>query len=714
MGVSNVSNAGGAKPTASRPEANVDRNSSEDSAIKDEVTKLVSSAATEGAGQPAQVDQKMEILSVLSRNQDKLPDSLEYGQLDELAQDKSLPQELRDAYTALKNDKKLFAMLDDPNAHVGGSAEPGAADGFVSKGDLDKELDQKDFTEYSRMKSDLFMENYVPSDAAPGEGPRQMTASDAYRELYIYSDSLPDGVDQAALQAIVDGKCDEKCPAQLQAAAQYFLKHPEEFAEMAPQGSVTNGELQNIAVDRLQFTEQELSAVETLGQNKDLFIAQGDLSRERLAEMAKDKSLAPEIREAAKTLGESDVLFGMLDNAKNGHVASDGRGLRGRGANVTNDNKVIGDDINAFLDGLTETNKTARPTGGAGADSSHLTDEMQAMLSQNMMAGMLDDPNAKEKRGGGRLERFLDRLGGALDKIKQGLDYLSAIPGIGVIFAGASTVVSAIDKFAVEAPQAMLEGKSRAEAFKEAAKDFGKESAMNALAVVPGGGAARAGAAIVKTTVRETAEGAFRTGMDTMTSQVDNIGATLATKATDKFTGAAQGKLDDVGSTLTAKTTDSLDTAAQSKIDDAFGTAQGYGDDAADTARGQMDDKATSAVGGHVDELGEGVALSSSDDVGKAAGRESTEAAGKNSAKSTDDAKQPKDADNKKSKDRDDDKMKKEKQEREQQHEEQAAVSQGSLFVPVMMPLMPLEQLKDKKKRKEEPVSDNLDAAHNR
>jgi hypothetical protein len=296
----------------------------------------------------------LEVLSTFSRHMDKVPVLLHTVDLDRLANDESVPADLRDAYAALRDKPELQAKLDAADLSHSGRE----ADGIISQGDLRSVFNDPEFIQYSRDKSALYTEFYVPSDAQEGDlAPRQMTASDAARELYLYADSLPNNIDRNALQQIVDGQCLGKCPAQLQAAAQYMLEHEETgFSQLAPDGSVSRGELENNAASMINLRQDELDALNVVGGNKHHFLRDGGMSRESLTGLAADQGVPIDVRVAAETLLKSEVVFGMLDNGEKGHVSKDAWLARNR--IITNDGLVGNNDIDGLMGKLSEANRT--------------------------------------------------------------------------------------------------------------------------------------------------------------------------------------------------------------------------------------------------------------------------------------------------------------------------------------------------------------------
>ncbi len=297
-----------------------------------------------------------ETLAAFMHHADRIPDTLTREQCAAYAQDTTLPEDLRQAYANLSKDPTLFGDLDAATPHGGLGGSTSQMDGTISRGDFEIAFRDPFFNDYSREKSKLYTHNYIPSDAQDDElVPREMVGSDASRELYLYAESLPGQIDRATLERIASGQVAPGCkyPAQLQAAAQYMLDHPEEWERMAPGGSVNRDDLQNNLVAYMHLTAEEGEAVAVLAANKDVFLREGGwVTRDSLTRLAEDPSVSPEIRAAARTLLNSPVIFGQLDNGLFGHHSSL--------SNRTFDGMFGGDDIDNYLRKL-ETYKPPPP-----------------------------------------------------------------------------------------------------------------------------------------------------------------------------------------------------------------------------------------------------------------------------------------------------------------------------------------------------------------
>ena len=202
--------------------------------------------------------------------------------------------------------------------------------------------------EYRRMEAQSFKQNYIPSDG--GSTPREITRSDALRELYKYADFLPKKTSLESLQAIVDGTSMGKRPPQLVAAARYMLDHPQEWKELTGKEGgqgIKRAGLCDALSRNIQFSASQLKTIETLEKNADDFFDRRVFGREKLDKIIADPKSKPENVEAAKQLLNDPVLFGMLDNTEYGHKST---GMR------ESDDGLIGrNDLRRFLDRVNRT-----------------------------------------------------------------------------------------------------------------------------------------------------------------------------------------------------------------------------------------------------------------------------------------------------------------------------------------------------------------------
>jgi hypothetical protein len=336
-----------------------------------------------------------------------------------------------------------------------------------------------------------------------------MNSADAARELYLYSDSLPDNITTKDLELIASGQCQGKCPAQLQAAAQYMLDNPEEFAKLAPEGSISRGGLEDNCLAMIEFDQSEVNTINTLCSNQGQFLGDdGVITRDSLAELAADESAPAEVRAAAQELLDNPMLFGMLDNGTLGH--------EGSRKNKTHDGKIDGQDIISFVDKLQPGQMKPREAPKPQEAKAPTTDIEKAALA-DMEAGWADDPAIKESRGGRTgLKKFLEVVSKVLTAVTTALDVVAGFlpPPFGAAVAGISAGVSAVKNFGVKAGMAMLDGVPPKDAMKQAAKDQAWDTAGSLASAIPGGGAAVKGAVMgAKVAVKEGVEAGVKQGI---------------------------------------------------------------------------------------------------------------------------------------------------------------------------------------------------------
>ncbi len=518
------------------------------------VAGLRQGGAQPPAGAELPVSKDNEILFTLQKHMDKIPDGFKFGDLERLSKDESLPPDLRDAYAKLNDNPELLARLDNANLSGGRIRQRrNRDDEKITHGDLQKAFQDPALVAYNQQKSQDYARNYIPSDASEANAvPHAITASEASRELHLYADSLPDTIDRQALQDIVDGKCGKKCPAQLQAAAQFMLDNEAEFKKLAPEGRIARDQLEAATLGSIQLHQHEVDTLHVVQDNKQAFLdaGGGTISRDSLEKMRNDTTLSQEVRDAATQLLANPLIFGMLDNGSQGFDASR--------RNKTHDKKISGNDIDACLAKLTKTNLTPPPVPTEAqreAASAALT-ERDAAAVNDMALGMADDPELKESRGGRTgLKKFLSGLSRVLDVVKVVLDSVASVlpPGLSTIVAGIGAGVAAANNFGCKMTMMRMDGMSREESRKAAGKMMAMDAAGSALSMIPGGGiaaqgavqAAKAGATIavkegaeaaVKVGVREGAEAALKTGVK---EGAESAATSTATTATRKVTQEA-------------------------------------------------------------------------------------------------------------------------------------------------------------------------------
>lgn len=128
-----------------------------------------------------------------------------------------------------------------------------------------------------------------------------MTTDDAQRELFKYSDYLPGDISQQSLQNIVDSTASEgRMPAQVVAAAKFYLDHPDQWQAIAGTGnSIGRGELLDNISKGIHLTSDETQTIQTIQGNSNTFFDKGYLTRDKLKSIANDSSQSEAVRKAA-------------------------------------------------------------------------------------------------------------------------------------------------------------------------------------------------------------------------------------------------------------------------------------------------------------------------------------------------------------------------------------------------------------------------------
>ncbi len=348
-----------------------------------------------------------EVISILGRHEGLLKDPQDREGLEKLRDDDKTPSDAKQALSALLDNKAYFAAFD--------GAKEGKTDGKISSKDVQKLQERPEMRVYADFKAAQFTDNYVPSDAPPNSPARAMTANDAMRELFRYSESLPKNISLETLQNIADGseKMD-KCPPQLAAAAKFFVQNPDQWQAFSgkdnPTHSVSRDRLCDLASFNVKLSPQERKALDTLDANRDIFFKGGGIKTDKLESIANNKENSKEVRDAANLLAQpNSMLFSMLDNAKHG--------AGGNFFNKANDRNISTGDLDAFL--RKGSNQVAEPPR---ASMRPVESAQRAMVQ-----GQESQPDPKKEKGGG------------FTKLLEALSYLTMfIPGIGMAGAAAA------------------------------------------------------------------------------------------------------------------------------------------------------------------------------------------------------------------------------------------------------------------------------------
>lgn len=431
----------------------------------------------------------LEAMHTISMHMDKMPNKMKGDDMQNMINDEKTPPDLKEALIHVRDTPALKAKLDT-------AGKGGDEDGCISKKDLNKVFEDPRLTEYSKKQSENYAKNYIPSDAKQNDiTPRDINASDAAREMYLYSDSLPKHIDMDTMRQIAEGKRPNdkgKMPPQVIAAAQYYTKHPEEFKKAFGGDGNNRDYAQNHLLKQVHLREGDTKAMDTMLANPDVFFKDGEkTNREKLGKIAKDEKQKPEVREAAAQLLSDPVLYGMLDNGKDGH-----------GTNLVknnNDNFISKQDVEAAKNQLTTTNTSEAPPP-TGAHKPKTAEEADAV--KDMAAGLTDDPNIKKDEGGG-LKKLGEGFGKVfskfLDVAKGVLDFVGGlkIPLISQACQAAGLGIAGVNDNGLKPALDRAEhGTSVKESQKKGAAIFAVDAASTgASAVIPGAGAAVTGGA---------------------------------------------------------------------------------------------------------------------------------------------------------------------------------------------------------------------------
>ncbi|MGV7213423.1 HrpF/NolX family T3SS translocon protein [Bradyrhizobium sp. UFLA05-112] len=367
---------------------------------------------------------ELQIVSILNRHKDKCP--LDWNSLGDLANDPTTPSDLKAAIQGLQQDPELFYAI--------GSQGDGRCGGKIKAGDLSGFSDHhSQVAAFQEQRAQSYENNYIPSDGAGNGQPSVMAETDALRELYRYSDNLPKNLSLADFKQIVDGDAKTgKCPPQVLAAAQYFLSHPDEWKQLygGSVDKVHKEDFLQVASSAMNLTQAELDTLATIDRNQGAFFGKGDLTRDKLASMADDKSLAPDVRKAASQLLSDPLLFGLINNSITGYKTHHKFFDFGGGHTVDSGN-ISNKDFTHFFNNMSAANRTAHLSKTHVAQT---TAEQSAVADMEM--GAADQPDIKSpKKNGGAFMHGLDdvlKVGSkVLDWAATAVGVLGFVPGLG-------------------------------------------------------------------------------------------------------------------------------------------------------------------------------------------------------------------------------------------------------------------------------------------
>lgn len=371
-------------------------------------------------------DAELQIVAVLNRHTDQCP--LSWDQLADRANDPSTPPDLAKAINQLRQDPELFYAI--------GSQGDGRCGGKIKANDLSGfSASHPQVAAFQEQQARSYQQNYISSDGTGNGQPSAMTANDAMRELYRYSDYLPKSLSLDDFKQMVDGKAQPgKCPAQVIAAAQYFVDHPDAWKQLygGAIDLVHKEDFLQVASSSMNLTRSELNTLETIDKNQPAFFGSGVLTRDKLKSMADDQSLDPNVRQAASQLLSDPLLFGLLNNSITGYKTHHKFWDFGGGHTVDSGN-ISNNDFAQFYGNMSAANRTVQQT------KTHVpttADETSAVA--DMMIGMANQPDIKAaKKNGGALMHVVDavlKVGSkVLDWEATAVGLLGFIPGLGEI-----------------------------------------------------------------------------------------------------------------------------------------------------------------------------------------------------------------------------------------------------------------------------------------
>ncbi|WP_353026600.1 HrpF/NolX family T3SS translocon protein [Mesorhizobium sp. M1399] len=369
---------------------------------------------------------ELQIVAVLNRHKDQCP--LSWKSLGDKANDPSTPPDLKAAIEGLQQDPELFyAIGSQGDGHCGGKITAKDLSGFSRH--------HSQVAAFQDRQAQSYAQNYIPSDSTGNPQPSVMTLSGALRELYRYSENLPKNLSLADFKQIVEGDAKTgKCPPQVIAAAQYFVDHPDEWKQLygGATDKVHKEDFLQVASSSMSLTRTELNTIETIKCNQDAFFGRGDLTRDKLASMAEDKSLDPKVQQAASQLLSDPLLFSLLNNSITGYKTHNGFFDFG-GGHTVDSGDVSKKDFADFYDSMSSANRTVQqpkthvPKTAAEQDA-----------AADMMMGRADQPDTKspKKNGGAFIHIVSDVLkvhSQVLDWAATAVGLLSFIPALGQV-----------------------------------------------------------------------------------------------------------------------------------------------------------------------------------------------------------------------------------------------------------------------------------------
>ncbi|MBC7415747.1 MAG: hypothetical protein H7327_12535 [Herminiimonas sp.] len=419
-------------------------------------------------------DDEMGIVATLQRHRDDSHFRFDNSYLQEKIDDPNTLSDEKAALEKLKNDPKLLLMFD-----TGATLDD--SDSEISSGDVNAVGQLQQMKDYNARMAAVYVQCYVPSEGnGDATGVRPITENEAGRELYLYSDNLPEQLDLQTLKDFVANPSKGgKCPPQLTAALQFFINNPDAWSRLTAGANPTdeNKLLRSDILDNISknvyLNPDETATLDIIGKNRDTFL-NGGLTRDKLQRLIDDPNTTADVKKAAAQLKKDPLLFGMLDNGRDGHLIC--------GHKTVDDNYISREDFDAFTQHLTTKSKTPPPlppvvvpqsespsgttltTSGTIPHSAAATgmpdnSAMREALAA-MNAGAADDPEEKKKKGGWDVNKhknaflkFFESIANIGSKILHAvskvLEKISKIPIIGLFVAPVAlalqTVASGVD-----------------------------------------------------------------------------------------------------------------------------------------------------------------------------------------------------------------------------------------------------------------------------
>ncbi|WP_349531254.1 HrpF/NolX family T3SS translocon protein [Bradyrhizobium sp. NAS80.1] len=271
-------------------------------------------------------------------------------------------------------------------------------------------------------------------------------------------------------------------PPQVLAAAQYFLSHPGEWKKLCA-GSGDKVHIEDflqVASSSMKLTRAELDTLDTINKNQGAFFEKSDLTRDKLASMVDDKSLAPDVRKAASQLLSDPLIFGLMNNAITGYHTHHKFFDFGGGHTVDSGN-ISNNDFKQLFNNMSAANRTAHQLKTHVAQTAA---EQSAVA--DMMMGMKDQPDIKSptKNGGAFMHALDDALkvgSNVLDWAATAVGVLGFIPGLGELADLASMVLESEAQAANLLHTAITSGN-----IKQALEEAGLSLAAQAVGCIAG------------------------------------------------------------------------------------------------------------------------------------------------------------------------------------------------------------------------------------